>query len=107
MTQTSVDLLLTELKNGLENLYGARLRGVYLYGSYARREQGQESDLDILIILSNYQSYSAEIEHTGQLVSELSMKYGVSISRKFITEAQWNTVNSAYLRNLRAEAVAA
>ncbi len=107
MTPIRVDQLLKELKSGMEALYGARLRAVYLYGSYARREQDPESDLDILIILSNYQRYSAEIERTGHLVSELSLKYGVSISRKFITEAQWNTLNSAYLRNLRAEAIAA
>lgn len=107
MTQIKVDPLLQEIKSGLEHLYGTRLRAVYLYGSYARREQDAESDLDILVILSDYLRYSVEIERTGHLVSELSLKYGVSISRKFITEEQWTGLTSAYLRNLRAEAIAA
>ena len=107
MAQEQVDQLMLELKSGLDALYGSRLSALYLYGSYARREQDPESDLDILIILSGYKSYNAEIERTGQLVSELSLKYSVSISRKFLNESQWNTVNSALLRNLRAEAIAA
>lgn len=107
MSQEKLEQLLQELKSGLAALYGNHLFGVYLFGSYARGEQDLESDLDILIILSQYGRYSAEIERTGDLVSTLSLKYGVSISRKFITESHWATVDSALLRNVRAEAVAA
>ena len=42
----SVRNLLLELKQGLHRVYDARLRAVYLYGSYAREEQDDESDLD-------------------------------------------------------------
>jgi len=57
--------------------------------------------------LSHYDRYSTEIERTGDLASSLPLKYGVSISRKFITESHWATVDSALLRNVRAEAIAA
>jgi predicted nucleotidyltransferase len=107
MSHEKLEQLLKELKYGLAALYHSRLCGVYLFGSYARGGQDAESDLDILIILSEYARYSAEIERTGELVSTLSLKYGVSISRKFITKAQWDTLDSALLRNVRAEAVAA
>jgi hypothetical protein len=62
--------------------------------------------LDILIVLKDYARYTAEIEYTGELVSQLSLKYGVSISRKFITENDWVNKDSALLRNVRAEAIA-
>lgn len=107
MSQDNLDALLHELKSGLALLYGNRLRGVYLYGSYARGDQDSESDLDILIILSDYDRYGAEIEYTGQIISTLSLKYGVSISRKFVTEIHWTSSDSALLRNVRAEAIAA
>ena len=107
MSQEKLKQLLKELKSGLAAFYGGQLCGVYLFGSYARGDQDAESDLDILIILSHYDRYSAEIERTGELVSTLSLKYGVSISRKFITESHWATVDSALLLNVRAEAIAA
>jgi predicted nucleotidyltransferase len=38
MSQDELELLLGELKSGLAELYGDRLCGVYLFGSYARGE---------------------------------------------------------------------
>lgn len=106
MSQEKLDQLLRDLKSGLIALYHKRLCGVYLFGSYARGEQDAESDLDILIVLSNFDRYSIEIEQTGELVSTLSLKYGVSISRKFVKESSWKKASSALLRNVRAEAIA-
>lgn len=105
MTHEKIISLLKELKKGLTALYGNQLKVVYLFGSYARGEQDQESDFDILIVLSHMKLYSAEIERTGDLVSSLSLKYGVSISRKFMTLGHWTGSDSAIHRNIRAEAV--
>jgi predicted nucleotidyltransferase len=99
--------LLAELKYGLSELYGDRLRGVYLFGSYARGDQDHESDLDVLIILDDIPSYSLEIERTGALTSELSLSFNLSISRVFMSEWDWRKADSPLLRNARAEAVAA
>jgi predicted nucleotidyltransferase len=48
-----IEALLNELKIGLKCLYGIRLRGIYVYGSYARDEADIESDLDLLVVLGN------------------------------------------------------
>jgi predicted nucleotidyltransferase len=107
MPDELVSKILKELKRGLKLLYSDQLKGVFLFGSYARGEQDPESDFDVLIVLGNFELHSTEIKRTSKLVSELSLEYDVSISRKFVNETHWRIGDTALLRNVRAEAIAA
>jgi predicted nucleotidyltransferase len=102
-----VDILLKELKAGLKPLYGERLRGVYLYGSRARDEAERESDMDVLIVLDDIPSYSAEVDRTSALIAGLSLKYGMSVSRVLVTQREWQEGQTPFLLNAREEAIAA
>lgn len=99
--------LLAELKKGLEKLYGKRLKAVYLFGSYARGDYNESSDVDVMIVLSDYQNYGEEIDRNGELISRLSLEYGISISRIVMKEIQWQRSDTPLLRNIRAEGVPA
>ncbi len=99
--------LMSQLRTGLDELYGSRLKGVYLYGSYARGMADQESDVDVLIVLDRIERYGHEINRTSDLVSSLSLHYGLSISRVFLSHDDWTSRDTPFLANVRGEAVPA
>ena len=78
-----------------------------MFGSYARGDYDESSDLDVMIVLSDYENYGAEIDESGQLVSHLALEYGISISRVIMKEIQWQESDTPLLRNIRAEGVLA
>ena len=96
--------LLQELKRGLGVIYGQRLKGVYLYGSYARGEAGQESDVDVLVVLDDFDRYGAEVDRTSELSARLSLRHGVSVSKVFVRERDWLVHITPFLENVREEA---
>lgn len=98
-----INMLLRELKEALTQIYGANLRGLYLYGSYARQEEDLESDVDVLIVLRDFMDYWEEVQRTGPFISELSLKYNVSISPVRVREKNWLEEESPFLNCAREE----
>ena len=98
---------LAELKWRLAALYGDRLRGVYVFGSFARNEEDEESDIDILIVLDRIENYSHEIARTSEIVSQISLDCGRSISCVYASEERWKQDQTMFFLNVREEAVPA
>ncbi len=73
--------LLNEIEDGLEKIYGEKLRKIILYGSYAREQEANGSDLDLMVLLD---LPDKEIESTNEEVLELTVdlttRYGIFIS---------------------------
>ncbi|MBI2332536.1 MAG: nucleotidyltransferase domain-containing protein [Chloroflexi bacterium] len=99
--------LLKELKEGLVSIYGDRLSGLYLYGSYARGDYRKGSDVDVMILLADYKNYWNELERSTELASDLSLKYDVTLSRLIIKEIQWKQSDMPVLRNIHKDGVPA
>ena len=99
--------LVCEYKAGLGAIYGDRLLGAYLHGSYARGGHDAESDVDVVVVLDRLDRYGVEVERTGALTSQLSLKYGVSISRVFVSRQDWARGDMPFLAAARSEAIPA
>ena len=98
-------LILAELRQSLTALYGARLMDVVLFGSQARGDAVVGSDIDVLIVLQGEVWPGQEIERTGGVVAELSLKYDVLLSTIFESEAEFRRGGSPLLINVRREGI--
>lgn len=96
-----------ELKEGLTRIYRDQLKAVYLYGSYARGDYRPGSDVDVMVLLKNYQDYWKEYLRSSDYVSDISLKYDVTVSYILIKENQWKEADKPILRNIRREGLPA
>ncbi|SDH38834.1 Nucleotidyltransferase domain-containing protein [Dyadobacter soli] len=77
----SIAGLAEEFAKGIRALYGDRLDRVILFGSYARGEQHEESDVDFLVVLEGIEINGYhEIGLMSPFTFEMSIKYGLSVS---------------------------
>jgi hypothetical protein len=61
--------------------------------------------LDILVVLEQFDSYAREVDRTGELASDISLKYGITVSKMFIREGDWLHGDTPFLSNVRDEAI--
>jgi predicted nucleotidyltransferase len=99
--------LMKELKEGLLRIYGDKMKAVYLYGSYARGDYRQGSDVDVMVLLKDYRDYWKEYMRSSDYVSDISLKYDVTVSYILIKELQWKEADKPVLRNIRKDGVPA
>jgi len=96
-----------ELKQGLAEIYGERLKAVYLYGSYARGDYREGSDVDVMILLKSYRNYFKELYRSSDYVSDISLKYDITVSCIVIKDVQWKKSEMPVVRNIHRDGVPA
>ena len=78
----------------LRELLGASMQDVILFGSYARNEASDESDIDIMILSDMDRADISALQwKVGEVVSEILLDYGILVSpivenRAFFLENQ-------------------
>jgi len=97
--------IVSKTRRVLEEIYGERLRGVYLYGSAARNQLTPDSDIDIAIILDDIKSRFEEHERTSQLGSDVSLEENSLVTFLFISEADFTEGLFTIHRMIKREGV--
>ncbi len=99
--------VVTELKQALLSLYGARLRRVIVFGSQAHGEAETSSDIEVLVVLQGPVLPGDEIARTSEIVAALSLQSDSVISCLFMDEERFLHRAGPLLRNIRREGIPA
>lgn len=99
--------ILKEFRTEVEKLYGKKLKNILLYGSWARGDATEESDIDLLIVLEGKVIPGKEIDRMIDIITEINLKHGVLISVYPVSENDYSTINSPLFINVRREGIPA
>ena len=95
----TVEDVTRDLDGGLRELYGGRHRGLVLYGSHARREADEGSDVDLLLLLEGQVQIGREIRRSSGLVASLSLESGLVLSLIPVNVEDYRYSSEPYLAN--------
>lgn len=107
-TENILKLVLDDICNRAKEEFGTALDSVVLYGSYARGDYDEESDVDVMIIadMSN-----EEIRSFAKLFSDYSLdidlKYNIVLSLMLQDKATYDRYKATYpfFKNIEKEGV--
>jgi len=101
--------ILDTLQQKLKALYGERFRGLYVFGSYARPDAGIElpesSDLDVALVLSDFENRYEERARFGDIVADLSLEHSLVIFVVPIAEADFRESRTNFTRVISEYAI--
>ncbi|MGV3604173.1 MAG: nucleotidyltransferase family protein [Dyadobacter fermentans] len=102
----SIAGLAREFAESIRALYGERLDKVILFGSYARGEEHEESDVDFLVVLKGIEINGYhEIGLMSPFTFEMSLKYGLSVSAVPMSTEKFEGNNSPLSNNIHTDGI--
>ena len=107
-TQENLQKVLKETKTALEDMFGEKLKAVILYGSYARGDQNEECDIDVMALVDipkeDIHRYRTNAINT---VDNIALDYDVFVSLKLQDIETFGKYEKAlpYFRNVIREGI--
>lgn len=93
-------------KKALAKAYGKRLKGVILYGSVARNQAEETSDIDLLVLLAPPFDYFKELRHIVDILYPVQLEAEMMISAKPVLFSDYQSGSLALYRNAAREGIA-
>lgn len=97
--------ILVQFKKGVKNIYGQKLKRVILYGSYAKGSARQDSDIDLMIVLSEMESAFTEIDRLNEIKFSIGLEYDVYISTNPVSEDIFSHSTLPIFKNIVREGI--
>lgn len=92
-------------KKELLRRYGKKIKKVLIYGSFARGEATDKSDVDVLVVVDDSLDLYGVRKSLNNFLFNLLLEKGELISVIAVPESEYLGYNSPFLMNVRAQAV--
>lgn len=103
LQRDELEEILKEVKAKLQEILGDNLVEVILFGSYARGEASEWSDVDVLVVVKRWPTLE-ELDRIGELSAELTLRYEVTFSLVPYVEKEGMEYDPL-IRNVNAEGI--
>ena len=107
-TRNEVSIIAKKISEAYKSVYGDALVKIILYGSYARNNYDEESDIDLVAIVKGERTVLQELlKKIWDESSELELEYETIISPSVIPYAEFVKYQNdlPYYRNILKEGV--
>jgi len=99
------EALLKEIKARLQRVHGERLQGIVLFGSAARSEVTEDSDIDMLVLLRGPLKFGRDLQLNIDALYPLSLEIGHPISAKPVDGKHFDEYDCPLFESVKKEGV--
>ena len=107
-TRSELNIILKEMVQAYQAVYGTDIVKIVLYGSYARGDYQKDSDIDIVaIVQGDREKLQQALKSVWDISSDLELEYGTIVSPTVIPFAEYEKYKTdlPYYRNIENEGV--
>ncbi len=98
-----VKRLVDQVKAQLSEMYGSGIKRVILYGSHARGEATEDSDVDVLVLTDPALNPAEVRDSLSDLLYDILLEEGELISVVAVSEERFENYNSPFMLNVKRE----
>lgn len=100
------EAVIQAVKKELQALYGDRLAKLILYGSYARGDFHEESDMDFLVVLRDEEiRFMQELDRMREPLLRISIDFGIALSNFPVTLKKLSRAETLFYQNVNQEGI--
>ena len=106
-TLPAVDLwkVIEDFRAGLREAFASEFSGMVLYGSYARGEETEGSDVDVIVLFKHADAVAASKTKVGELAYSILVESDALVSPMPMSELKYRMGRSPFLINVKREGI--